>query len=229
MQLMRDDVSPEEREQIGRLIYSYVVRRVLSGLTSKNLNKVFQSLAHLFAQSAPSVAAVTGYFTARDGDSTRFPSDQEFREGILVKPAYQLAQGPRAKDVLWEFEIASRSELAERISMPVGLWTEHVLPIAWNEDWPFEDGTFVEPLSDDPKAENRNRLVHTLGNLTLLSEPLNISSGNKSFAKKKLKFDEHTGLFLNKWFAKKSIWTEDEIQERGKHLAGLAIQIWPGL
>ena len=229
MQLMRDGVSPEEREQIGRLIYSYVVRRVLSGLTSKNLNKVFQSLAQLFVKTSPSVAVVTDYFTARTGDSTRFPSDQDFREGILVKPAYQLAQHTRIKDVLWELEIASRSELAERISMPDGLWTEHVLPHTWNEDWPFEDGAFVEQWSGDPKAENRNLLMHTLGNLTLLSEPLNISSGNKSFAKKKLKFDEHTGLFLNKWFAKKSIWTEDEIQERGKHLAGLAIQIWPGL
>ena len=229
MQLMRDGVSPTEREQIGKLIYSYIVRRVLSGLTTKNLNKVFQSLVHLFAQSAPSVAAVTDYFAERDGDSTRFPSDQELREGILVKPAYQLAQGTRIKDVIWEFEIASRTELAERILMPDGLWTEHVLPVAWNEDWPFEDGVFVELGSGDPKAENRNRLVQTLGNLTLVSEPLNISSGNKSFANKKLKFDEHTALFLNKWFAKKSIWTEAQIQERGEHLAGLAIQIWPGL
>ena len=113
--------------------------------------------------------------------------------------------------------------------MPDGLWTEHVLPSTWNVDWPFEDGVFVEQWSGDPKAEKRDRLLHTLGNLTLLSGRLNISSGNRSFAKKKLKFNEHTGLFLNKWFAKKSIWTEAEIRERGEHLADLAIQIWPGL
>ena len=229
MQLMRNGVSGEERERIGRLIYSYIVRRTLSGLTSKNLNRVFQSLAQLFAQSPPSVAAVTDYFTARTGDSTRFPGDREFRQGILANPAYSLAQNTRIKDVLWEFEVASRSNLAEGITMPDGLWTEHVLPSTWNEDWPFEDGVFVGRWSGDPKAEKRNSLLHTLGNLTLLSGGLNISSGNRSFAKKKSKFNEHTGLFLNKWFAKKSVWTEAEIRERGEHLADLAIQIWPGL
>ena len=229
MQLVVEGVSRDEREQIGRLIYSYIVRRTLSGLTSKNLNKVFQALSQLFVQYSPSVTVLKEYFSARTGDSTRFPNDQQFRQGILTQPAYLLAQHTRIKDVLWELELASRSKLAERITMPDELWTEHVLPDTWNEDWPFEDGIFVVQYSDDPKATTRDRLKHSLGNLTLLSSRLNISSGNKSFAEKKLKFDEHTGLFLNKWFAKKSIWTEAEIQERGEHLAGLAIQIWPGL
>lgn len=229
MQLMKKDVSPEERKQIGRLIYSYIVRRTLSGLTLKNLNKVFQSLARLFAQDSPSVALMTDYFAERRGDSTRFPDDKEFRQGILENPAYHLAPGTRIKDVLWECELAERTDQAEQITMPPGLWTEHMLPQTWNEGWPFEDGVYVEPRSDDPKAQNRNRLVHTLGNLTLLSSPLNISAGNKGFAEKKLKFKKHTKLFLNDWFAKKSRWTEAEIRERGKHLADLATKIWPGL
>ena len=229
MQLMQEGVSQEEREKIGRLIYSYIVRRTLSGLTSKNLNKVFQSLAQLFTNNLPSVAVVQSYFTARTGDSTRFPDDREFRQGILEKHAYQLARHTRIKDVLWEFELASRSRLAEQSTMPDGLWTEHVLPDAWNQDWPFEDGVFVEKWSGDPKAENRNRLIHTIGNLTLLSASLNISVGNESFSGKKSKFDEHTGLFLNKWFAEKSIWTEAEIRERGGYLADLAVRIWPSL
>ena len=229
MQLLGEGVSPDEREQVGRLIYSYIVRRTLSGLTSKNLNKVFQALAQLFAQHVPSVAVVKDYFTSRMGDSTRFPDDKEFCQGILTQPAYQLAQRTRIQDVLWEFELASRSRLAERIIMPSDLWTEHVLPTTWNEDWPFEDGVFVERWSGDPKAEKRNRLIHTLGNLTLLSSRLNISAGNKSFIEKKLKFTEHTGLFLNKWFAKKPVWTEAEIRKRGEYLAGLAIKIWPSL
>ena len=229
MQLLNESVSSDERERIARLIYSYIVRRTLSGLTSKNLNKVFQSLAQFFAQSVPSVNAVKDYFAARTGDSTRFPSDQELRQGILAQPAYSLAPRTRIKDILWELEMASRSPLAERIVMPEGLWTEHVLPTNWNEDWPFEDGVFVTQWSGAPKAQTRNQLMHTLGNLTLLSSGLNISSGNKSFVEKKLKFDKHTGLFLNKWFAKKSEWTETDIRERGQHLANLAISIWPSI
>ena len=229
MQLMLDSVPLNERKQIGRLVYSYIVRRALSGLTSKNLNRVFQSLARLFVQSSPSVTVLTGYFTEHTGNSIRFPNDEEFREGILSKPAYYLAHGMRIKDVLWELELASRTKLAEQITMPDELWTEHVLPIKWDENWPFEDEIFVERSSDDQRVVGRNSLINTLGNLTLLSSSLNISAGNRSFAEKKWKFEENTGLFLNKWFAKKSVWTEEEILERGEHMATLATRIWPSL
>ena len=67
MQLMRNGVSGEERERIGRLIYSYIVRRTLGGLTSKNLNKVFQSLAQLFAQCPPLSRRCNGLFHGTDG------------------------------------------------------------------------------------------------------------------------------------------------------------------
>lgn len=226
MQLMQKNVSPKERKQIGRLMYSYIVRRALSGLTSKNLNKVFQSLARRFVQDTPSTAVMTDYFATQTGSSTRFPNDQEFRQGILEIQAYRI--GARIKDVLWELELASRTDLAEPITEPTSLWTEHVLPQTWNEDWPFEDGVFVDQGSGHPKAQNRNRLVHTLGNLTLLSGSLNISSGNRGFAEKQSKFEKHTKLFLNDWFKGKARWTEIEIRERGKHLADLAIKIWPG-
>lgn len=228
MQLMQNSVPLNERRQIGQLIYSYIVRRALSGLTSKNLNRVFQSLARLFVQSSPSVIVLTDYFTEHTGDSIRFPSDEEFREGILSKPAYYLAHQSRIKDVLCELELASRPRFTEQTIIPDGLWTEHVLPTTWNENWPFEDGNFVERFSSDQKVVRRNALVHTLGNLTLLTRELNIAAGNRSFKEKRLKF-ENSGLFLNKWFAKKLVWAEEEILERSGHMATLAIRIWPSL
>lgn len=229
MQISVSDADAENKRTLYRLIYSYIVRRALSGLTSKNLNHVFQSLSQVFVEEGPSVGALERYFTKRSGDSTRFPGDDEFRQGILSKPAYLLAQQSRIKDVLWELEEASRTKLAEKTSMPTGLWTEHVLPVSWNKDWPYEDGEFVERFSSDPKAERRNGLLHTLGNLTLLTSSLNISSGNKCFSDKRKKLEEHTGLFLNKWFLKKDSWHEAHIRERGEVLAGMAIGIWPAL
>ena len=222
-------VNAEEKRALYRLIYSYIVRRSLSGLTSKNLNRVFQSLSQVFNDEGPSVDALEGYFNNRTGDSTRFPGDDEFRQGILSKPAYSLAPQTRIKDVLWELEEASRSKFAEKTAMPSGLWTEHVLPVSWTEEWPFEDGQYVERLSSDPKAESRNRLLHTLGNLTLLTSSLNISAGNKGFSEKRQKLEEHTGLFLNKWFLKKDAWHEAHIRERGEVLVDMAVGIWPSL
>ena len=229
MQISAADIDAEEKRALYRLTYSYIVRRALSGLTSKNLNRVFQSLSQVFIGKGPSADAFESYFNKRTGDSTRFPGDDEFRQGILSKPAYSLAPQTRIKDVLWEFEEASRTKFAEKTGMPSGLWTEHVLPVSWTEEWPFEDGEYVERFSNDPKAEGRNRLLHTLGNLTLLTSSLNISSSNKGFSEKRRKLEEHTGLFLNKWFLKKDDWHEAHIKERGEVLSDMAVGIWPSL
>ncbi|MFC6687803.1 DUF262 domain-containing protein [Jhaorihella thermophila] len=140
MQIARSGIDVEEKRQLYRLLYSYVVRRALSGLTAKNLNRVFQALSHEFAQEGASLSTFSAYFAALTGDSTRFPNDEEFKRGVINLPAYSLAPGTRIKDVLWELELASRSKFAEEIEMPSGLWVEHVLPRSWNEDWPFEDG-----------------------------------------------------------------------------------------
>ena len=130
------------------------------------------------------------------------------------------------RDGTWELEMASRSNMSEGATKPTGLWVEHVLPQTWTDEWPFPDGQTHEVYSDKPDALARRTLVHSLGNLTLLTGGLNISSGNSGFSTKKEKFEEHTGLFLNKWFAKKDLWTETEIRERGEHLAKMAAQIW---
>ena len=155
------------------------MRRALSGLTAKNLNRVFQSLSQVFVEKGASVGALQEFFAKRPGDSTRFPDEKEFRDGLLTKAAYTLAPNTRIKDVLWELELASRSRFAEEIPMPAGLWTEHVLPQSWTEAWPFEEGAFVERFSGNPKAKARDTIVQTLGNLTLLTGGLNISVGNK--------------------------------------------------
>ena len=60
-------------------------------------------------------------------------------------------------------------------------------------------------------------------------DSLNISSSNKGFLEKRSKLEEHTGLFLNKWFLKKENWNEAHIRERGETLADMALIIWPSI
>ena len=229
LQMGQEDVPPEEREKLAELIYSYLVRRTLCNLTTKNLNKVFQSIAAEFLSNGTSVASFKEYFSKKAGASSRFPKDADVRHGILNENAYAISPRPRLTDILWELEIASKSKLAEKTDQPSDLWVEHVMPQSWGDDWPYEDGSTGQPSDEDGKAIARNATLHTLGNLTLLTGGLNISSGNKSFVEKKAKFAEHTGLFLNKWFSSKSQWTEEEIRERGERLADLAVARWVGL
>lgn len=229
LQIASSELQQEEQDAAANLLYSYLVRRAVSGLTGKNLNKLFNAIAQHFHQNGPSYDNLVAFFRTRSGESSRFPTDKEFRQAVITKPVYQLAPGERTKDILWELELASRSKFSEKTERPEGLWTEHVLPRSWNENWPFPDGTFVDRYSGDPRVESRDTLLHALGNLTLMTGGLNISSGNSSFTDKRQKYDEHTTLFLNKWFLKKEKWDEGDIRERGEYLAGLALKRWRGL
>ena len=229
LQLGSDDVDKATRAAITQLLYAYMVRRALCGLTTKNLNNVFQTLAARFREGGVTIANFKAFFDGRGGDSVRFPDDRELHRGVLNNDAYGISPQARLVDILWELEEASRSSFAERHERPSGLWVEHVMPQTWTDEWPFTNEDYADPWSDLPHALARHGSINTLGNLTLVTSGLNISAGNKSFTDKKAKFAEHTGLFLNKWFAQQAQWTEIEIRQRGERLANLASLIWPSL
>lgn len=137
MQLGTAGVPQSTRKAVTRLLYSYLVRRALCGLTTKNLNNVFQMLAASFQHEGASIETFRAFFDGKDGASVRFPDDRELGAGILSKEAYDIAPQSRLVDILWELEIGSRSSFAEQHERPAGLWVEHVLPRTWTEKWPF--------------------------------------------------------------------------------------------
>ena len=67
MQISASALAQEDKQHLYRLIYSFIVRRALSGLTPKNMNRVFQSLADVFVEEGPSLEAFRGYFSDRVG------------------------------------------------------------------------------------------------------------------------------------------------------------------
>ena len=159
MQIGAASIDDGEKKLLARLIYSFIARRAICGLTTKNLNKVFQSIASEFLTNGVSAQTLRRYFQGREGDSTRFPGNDELRQGVLTERAYDtIAPRTRLVDILWELERASRSKMAEIIEQPAGLWIEHVMPQKWTNDWPFEDGEEHDYSSDDQKVLRRKRL-----------------------------------------------------------------------
>lgn len=229
LQIAKSEIEDHEKKALAELIYSYIVRRALCGLTAKNLNKMFQGVSQIFLKQGPCVEALTSFFLGREGDSSRFPSNAELRQGIINQPIYNQLGAPKLRDILWELETGSRSGFSEEIGMPVNLQIEHVLPSTWTKSWPFEEGDWVGPLDDDPRTARRRREINTLGNLTLITAKLNVSSGNKSFEAKQKKYSKHTGLFLNRWFLGQVEWNETKINERAEELASMSIDIWTAL
>ena len=230
LQVAAANISEKDRTQLCNLIYSYIVRRAISGLTAKNLNRIFQTLAERFvSEGFPSVDGFRAFFTDKSGDSNRFPDDRELRAAILTKPIYAQAPDERLKDILWELELASRTKFAESPIRPASLWTEHVLPQHWGSEWPLPDGRVVAWHEDDPAVQERRALVDTLGNLTLVTSRLNQSMGKGGFSDKKIKLEQHTVLFWNKWFSKQTTWDPESIRTRSNMLADQATAIWKPL
>lgn len=84
-------------------------------------------------------------------------------------------------------------------------------------------------LTDEQHAllERRQKLVHTLGNLTLLTKPANIEILNYAFEPEKKARLRASLLRINQDVAAEPQWSEDAIVRRAQRLAELAITIWP--
>ena len=86
------------------------------------------------------------------------------------------------------------------------------------------------PLDEREKMLiDRQSLIPTLGNLTLLNLSVNRSAQNKSFPTKKELLLKNTNLRLNIPLLGLEIWNETEIKKRSEVLSEIALQVWPGV
>ena len=90
-----------EKAELYALIYSYLVRRALCGLTPKALNKTFARLTGAMIRDGVSIDTLAATFASQRGDTMRFPADAELRAAIRSKPVYDLIRRKeRIADVL---------------------------------------------------------------------------------------------------------------------------------
>ena len=93
---------------------------------------------------------------------------------------------------------------------------------------PFGDFRLAADATPDQETavERRDRLVHTFGNLTLLTQALNSAVSNGPYADKREEYAAHALLRLNAYFHNVAAWDEDAITTRGKALFAHAKAIW---
>ncbi|HEX8597264.1 MAG TPA: DUF262 domain-containing protein [Chloroflexia bacterium] len=210
---------------------SYLVRRAVCGLTTQNYNRVFLSLLRNL-RKAPLVDrdAVRQLLLEGEGDSVRWPSDDEFRNAWLNTPVYQTTRG-RVTMILEAIDLQLTTSKQEVVHIAGPLSIEHVMPQQWSStDWPFPAQQEQTGLSQEELLARRSQLLHTFGNLTLLTQPLNSAISNGPFYAKRPKIAEQSNLRLNAYFQQlkdTDQWTEEDILRRGRALFEVACKIWP--
>lgn len=203
---------------------SFLVRRMICRLTPKNYNRLAVDLLKALADgNGPPRDRVRKVLLASDSETLRWPSDAEFTERLIGDPLYITLTRKRLRMFLRAIEQELRSGKTEDTTLPRKLTVEHLLPRRWREHWPLPHGSDVEA------ADHRDQLLHTLGNLTLLTKKLNTSISNGPWGKKIATIPVHSLLRLNNELAAHHAdkWDEAAIVARGKSLAALACRIWP--
>src|SRR6202011_16164 len=103
-----------------------------------------------------------------------WPADGEVRARLVTGDMYGYVGQSRVRMLLEACELDIRDPAkTEAIPLPAGLSIEHALPQSWEENWPLPNGTDPETAAADRWAH-----VNRLGNLTLVTQPLNSSLSN---------------------------------------------------
>jgi hypothetical protein len=218
-------LSPERRTRLLVGLESFLVRRAIARQTTKQYNRLFLDVLSR-AQEQPAEIAdevVLADLAGQTADSTAWPTDAEFRQAILDLPVYSLLTRGRVRLFLEAVEDHLRSAKTEDQHVTRGKLTiEHVLPQSWQSHWPL-------PETEDPlRSEiDRNRLLQTLGNLTLATSSLNPDLSNGPWSEKRTKLGDYSILQLTKGILDAEHWDEDTIRARGEFLADKALEIWP--
>lgn len=215
------------------VLKSYILRRDICGLTTKNYNRHFVGIiTRLRATEVNKVDEMVAYLSNRQSDIDRWPSDSEWRQAWLSRGQYKAARQPRLRFLFEAIELAKRSSLTEDIEIKSVLTIEHIMPQKWRDEWPItgfesqdESDLDLEYLAQ--QAE-RDAAVQKLGNLTLLTSPLNSSVSNGPYSVKMPAVKAHSSLALNRELNKFDEWNEGTIEERGLSLYECARLIWKG-
>lgn len=226
------------RDQItGMLIdiESYIFRRAICGLTPKNYNNIFIQIIRDLLKLGFSRENLQRSFCQLGGEATLWPDERRFSQAWMARGVYNgIKPVSRLVVVLRAVEDALRTNKTETILIHSPLTVEHVMPQDWVDNWPLSDGTFAKAAGERilaneiiPEADERDRLIHSFGNLTLLTQPLNSSVSNSNYSVKCQEICKQSSLALNRYFQDVSSWDVDKIRERGQRLLEIARQIWP--
>ena len=211
-----------------RALESYLVRRMICRITPKDYNRLFVGLLNALEGNGAECAGDTtlGYLAGQDAYVRQWPDNQMLENEFLSAPLYRMLTRGRLRLVLEGIEAELRTNWAESQSVPRNLTIEHIMPQNWRPNWPLPGD-----IADATRAAGtRDRLVHSIGNLTLVNRPLNSGMSNASWGDKKGTLSQFSTLYLNKPFmdnAAPAVWDEAEISTRARRLCQAAIKVWP--
>ncbi len=199
-------------------IENYILRRYLTNEPTNYLNKMFPTLWRDIDQAQ---------FTTSMRDllvNRNYPGDSKVKIAILTQEIYDKRIQTRQKinlilDTVNRYLSKGSGGYTKLDANPT---IEHIMPQTLSRTW-------KESLGQEWQDTYQDHL-HTLGNLTLVTQEWNSSLSNAPFSDKKKRLENHA-LKLNSDYFSRYIekWNKNTIQARAEFLAQNILKIWPAL
>lgn len=217
---------------------SYMVRRLICGLDTRGYGAMGRQLLIQVKDGGRAGAdeIIKSHLAAQRSDRERWPTDSDVVNALVDGSLIGRVSAGRTRMILEAIEgdfrqSQWREDGAGLAKRPLSV--EHIMPRQWRTpDWssPSPDlGT-----SSENAEEVRARLVHSIGNLTLVPRRYNSRLSTASWTRKRELYAEEPADFaLNTDLLRPAravaprVWDEEQIQKRSERLAKRVIKIWP--
>ena len=222
MYVIKNVKDEDEKVNIFDYLESYIVRRLICRKTTKSYSDLFSE--NLILAEIRTADDVIDYINKKgESNNLAMPNNPEmlrcFKE--LEHPNY------RGLSILYLLESKLRNNplLSTQLLKYSSYTLEHLMPQKWVAHWPLPEGA---------DADGRAHMIKTLGNFTIITQPLNSTVSNEAWPVKVLGKKGKGGL---KTYAKElltlegvldlRIWDEKSILARSMWLACKACNVWP--
>ncbi|MCW3178074.1 DUF262 domain-containing protein [Acinetobacter baumannii] len=218
------NLTDQEVTELLRVTEIFLFRRLIVGLATNALSKIFATLDKDVTKKAQSsqlasYAEIYKYVLLNKEESSRFPNDEEFEQALFSRNIYAMS----SKNKAYIFSFLENEESKEQINVieriKDGTYTiEHIMPQTLSPVWQKELGEKSQQIHE--------QWLHTLPNLTLTG--YNSKYSNRPF-KDKLDIEngfKDSNLRLNQYVRECLKWTEDELVERQSRLSKKSLKLW---
>lgn len=218
------NLTDQEVTELLRVTEIFLFRRLIVGLATNALSKIFATLdkdvtKKTQSSQLSSYAEIYKYVLLNKEESSRFPNDEEFEQALFSRNIYAMS----SKNKAYLFSFLENEESKEQINVieriKDGTYTiEHIMPQTLSPVWQKELGEKSQQIHE--------QWLHTLPNLTLTG--YNSKYSNRPFTDK---LDVENGfkdsnLRLNQYVRECLKWTEDELTERQNRLSKKSLKLW---
>lgn len=208
------NIKQDDATNIIHILLSFLIRRVISGIPTNQLNRLLTPIAHELSETVAkgdNPVAKIREILSRQG--YYWPTHSQVIAGSETTPIYASARR-YAKYLLETAE--DRTEGLERADLG-RVQIEHIIPQSIPDHW---QDYLRQHNSNEIEADS---VIHTLGNLTLTES--NQKMGNISFGEK-TDFYYNSSIRMNREISRYSPFTPEVVKQRAKALAERILSVY---